>query len=657
MNVLSLDAGGTKGLFYLLFLEKMFKEKLPNQQPSSVFQLCVGSSIGAIVSALVACGKLDGPSGFHEVRSYLFGNIASFFGPKNARAPHLAPFYNGRGKQKALERLFGKTKMKDVTVPLCIVCCGLGGELRTFCSFRKKDHEVLVWKALDASSAAPVVFPPAVVVNQEFYFDGGVLYPNPVLIAYACARYIKSSQSEGDTGGEADRPLFSAETFAPNQARFNILSIGQQSGRTTVVRDSSVLSEMGIMMLYHLGNVPHLFSKNVFVHDLFVRGLLADSGRLVRIDTGLEYPTDTFDDAFVRHVHTLVEAKFQNHAGELELLLSRASEALSSRAPETRSSHFPSKFRVLSVDSIGPAALSSVLFLRSWVRSLRQQNSGLLSNQFDYFVGSGIGAVLAALVALGRLDKLDDYNDEEMDRLNSLLRTIAPAVPTDRIPLLRPYFAGRAKSEALRELFGDTRFSKLGSKKLSVVCSDLGGALRVFSSFCEADQNVPIRDALDASTATLLLFPPVAVFQDGAYVDGTGMVPDPVVLAFMYAYQLSQDKLQKCLPTEFLFGKPGNIRVVSIGRRHTDQQWFAKQPEFLQEFGLLVLFHTGAINCLGPGNNKVQHNLIRGLLQKPDHLTRIQLPDELDADGQLWKKYKNQINNTLDKQTQPQPSN
>jgi predicted acylesterase/phospholipase RssA len=92
--------------------------------------------------------------------------------------------YDGKAKTKALTKLFGDTKMSDLKVPVSLLTVKLseGGIPVAFTSRDSNADGVLVREVVDASSAAPIYFP-HVMINGEYYSDGGITNNDPIFLA------------------------------------------------------------------------------------------------------------------------------------------------------------------------------------------------------------------------------------------------------------------------------------------------------------------------------------------------------------------------------------------------------------------------------------------------------------------------------------------
>jgi len=194
-NVLCFDGGGTKAAFFFHLLEELGKEsddrKKINVQETA--DLLIGTSSGAIFAAALAC-KLFGTEVWKEHTKELSKFFARFFQDKNSGAFISSPLYRGSCKREVLFQIFGTKTLKETEIPLAVVCTELNCDHVVFSSWGTP--EVKIFEALDASSAAPICFPP-VIINSVPYMDGCVSNNNPVLSGYLEAvAYVKQSVSD-----------------------------------------------------------------------------------------------------------------------------------------------------------------------------------------------------------------------------------------------------------------------------------------------------------------------------------------------------------------------------------------------------------------------------------------------------------------------------
>jgi len=112
VKILSLDGGGTRGLFPATILNCIKEDT--GKQPYEIFDVIVGAATGGIISAALACG-LDTSE---MVDIYL--NRAGYLLPENKLRRIwnplnlFAPKYPNKNLKEVLEEKFGDKKLKDV---------------------------------------------------------------------------------------------------------------------------------------------------------------------------------------------------------------------------------------------------------------------------------------------------------------------------------------------------------------------------------------------------------------------------------------------------------------------------------------------------------------------------------------------------------------
>jgi patatin-like phospholipase len=174
---LSLDGGGSRGLFSLDLLTLMAKNeriKHPTQPFSSKFDIIVALSVGGIIGAAIAVGIFDDET----KRNNLISDGKQIFGAAGGN-PFLQPVYTGFEKATLLSKNFGKLKMKDCKVKLIIVCTTITFAPIFYKSWLPEHSELYLSEVLNATSAAPYFFPPA-YVGKSLFWDGGMYLNCPI---------------------------------------------------------------------------------------------------------------------------------------------------------------------------------------------------------------------------------------------------------------------------------------------------------------------------------------------------------------------------------------------------------------------------------------------------------------------------------------------
>lgn len=242
-RILSLDGGGSRGLFTLQILKKI-ESSLPLNPATATryslneyFDLMAGTSTGAIIATLIRWGySLD------EIEDFYVSKLPKIFDSRFRILPGLREVFMPDELKKELQGIFGVPEgFKDRKNPQCywtpgqaLPDCSMGSDrlqgylmivmMRsdTLSHWVQTNHpgapynstsrydcnlQIPLWQLIRASTAAPYYFPPQRVwfphkdgepaadaygnetTGRYFYFvDGGVTgYNNPAHIAYRMA--------------------------------------------------------------------------------------------------------------------------------------------------------------------------------------------------------------------------------------------------------------------------------------------------------------------------------------------------------------------------------------------------------------------------------------------------------------------------------------
>jgi len=152
-----LSGGGARGYTFIGVMEELMARDFEIVSIS-------GTSMGALIGALSACGKLDKYKEW--VMSLDFVDILKFLKP---------PFNKLDGEKiyNKIKELVGEYKIEELPVKFTAVATDLTKGKEVW--FQKGD----LWTAVKASSAIPGVFEP-VEINGRVLVDGGVLNLMPV---------------------------------------------------------------------------------------------------------------------------------------------------------------------------------------------------------------------------------------------------------------------------------------------------------------------------------------------------------------------------------------------------------------------------------------------------------------------------------------------
>jgi predicted acylesterase/phospholipase RssA len=166
-NILTIDGGGTAGFFSYGLLKQLWTKPV-------TIDLIVGVSIGAIVGALYATGKLADQHD-DSVRN----DIEALFQDRSSTSPWEEPIYKGATKREMLYRLFADMTLGEVEIDLAILTDRLLSTPVLFKSWDPRHCDLPLYQLLDATSAVPLFFPP-VYIHGEAYIDGGTVSTSPI---------------------------------------------------------------------------------------------------------------------------------------------------------------------------------------------------------------------------------------------------------------------------------------------------------------------------------------------------------------------------------------------------------------------------------------------------------------------------------------------
>eukprot|EP01130_Rhizamoeba_saxonica_P007050 TRINITY_DN2824_c0_g1_i1.p1 TRINITY_DN2824_c0_g1~~TRINITY_DN2824_c0_g1_i1.p1 ORF type:complete len:470 (+),score=123.52 TRINITY_DN2824_c0_g1_i1:64-1473(+) len=177
--VLCCDSGGVRGAATAQFLYHLENEL--GRPLREVFDMFVGSSTGAGICSSFIYGQTAA-----EVRENYSKEACSRAMPKNAIDSDILMLntskYDGRGKTDQLRDIFENTLMGDLDKELVITAYSLDKrKIHMFSSSRTP--YVKIAEAVDATTSAPIYFPP-IFVDNEWMIDGGVVASDPALVAF-----------------------------------------------------------------------------------------------------------------------------------------------------------------------------------------------------------------------------------------------------------------------------------------------------------------------------------------------------------------------------------------------------------------------------------------------------------------------------------------
>ncbi len=205
-RILALDGGGIRGALTLGYLQKIedVLRKQHNNDPnfrlSDYFDLIGGTSTGSIIASCLAIGM-----GVREIKTMYFELGGKIFAKKYKWwkifqiDDLIKAGYNEKPLEQELQKVFADITLGDprIKTGLCIVAKRADTNSvwplinhpagKYFSSSDGMNKDILLWKAVRASSAAPTYFLPQLIdvgggLNTAAFVDGGVsMANNPTL--------------------------------------------------------------------------------------------------------------------------------------------------------------------------------------------------------------------------------------------------------------------------------------------------------------------------------------------------------------------------------------------------------------------------------------------------------------------------------------------
>jgi patatin-like phospholipase/acyl hydrolase len=205
-KILALDGGGIRGaltLGYLKKIEDILKEKYPDKKDfrlSDYFDLIGGTSTGAIIASLLSLGKsVDEITDLYmDLGNKIFGKKRKWWNPLETYR-WLKANYDYEGMSEGLKLALGEDTTigsDKIKTGLCIVAKRADTNSiwpiinhprgKYYDGERSKNKDLLLWKVVRASTAAPTYFAPQLMDVSESqsaaFIDGGLsMANNPAL--------------------------------------------------------------------------------------------------------------------------------------------------------------------------------------------------------------------------------------------------------------------------------------------------------------------------------------------------------------------------------------------------------------------------------------------------------------------------------------------
>ena len=292
--LLSLDGGGVRGIFILkilLHIQSYLNSNGNSLKLHETFSLMVGTSVGAIIASFLAFGMFE----THNATELIVDNIADMFRNKNSDGPILEPLYNGRGKTHTIKKIFGERKLGDSLVPLVITTVRIrDGSALLFRSWDERTKDFLISDILDASTAAPIYFPP-VYIENELLVDGGVLANDPALVCMTAGLQLFPSSG------------------------FNLLSIGTSSSKQFKFEAKNIKT-MGILNMYTSGLIEILMGINSNIANMAIKEVIGDDS-FMRISSSMSGCMDDVSQDFLNNLVSTADSTWIEAGDKLLMFL------------------------------------------------------------------------------------------------------------------------------------------------------------------------------------------------------------------------------------------------------------------------------------------------------------------------------------------------
>lgn len=192
-QVLALSGGGYRGLFTARVLEHL--ETAASSRIKQHFQLCVGTSAGALIAAALA----------HGIAAQTVRECFQHHGPRIFRRDWTTPWrrlfhvpYGVEGLNLAMNTMFGRdrelldTPLATLPLPLILTAVGLRSHRAKILGGKGlgdgRHPKITLRQAILASAAAPTYFPAVCPPTDEALVDGGLVANAPELVALAYGR-------------------------------------------------------------------------------------------------------------------------------------------------------------------------------------------------------------------------------------------------------------------------------------------------------------------------------------------------------------------------------------------------------------------------------------------------------------------------------------
>ena len=265
MFILSLDGGGVRSVFEAYILQNLLRTL--NKPAHELFDAIIGVSAGAIVGGILAMGlNLDVETAKKQAKMVF------------ERSTHVSNAltgvkYSGTMKQRLLKQTFGNATLGDVKTKLMVLVSTMSGNPVVYSSTNPEHAELPLWQVIDASTSAPIYFPP-VHINGDFYMDGGVISNNPALLAIE-------------------------QEYTRHRNNIAVLSIGTSMNSDVYIADVRDAQDFGLIRWLSEGLISVMTKANHSLYENIIP-LLIGPGRYMRLTSRVVGDLDDTSDQMLR---------------------------------------------------------------------------------------------------------------------------------------------------------------------------------------------------------------------------------------------------------------------------------------------------------------------------------------------------------------------
>eukprot|EP01129_Flabellula_baltica_P008493 TRINITY_DN3382_c0_g1_i1.p1 TRINITY_DN3382_c0_g1~~TRINITY_DN3382_c0_g1_i1.p1 ORF type:complete len:460 (+),score=115.55 TRINITY_DN3382_c0_g1_i1:12-1391(+) len=194
--ILSLDGGGVRGIAAAQFLVRL-EEAMGGARVCDVFDMFAGVSTGSLIAAMYALGDVSATEVFETYSKDRLKRIM----PKSITDSVLGLMqseskYTGTQKTEVVNEIFGDKTLGDCKKGYMAIAYDITfRETKSFSNTHENDVHIKIADVVDASSAAPIYYPPK-MIDDHWYIDGGAVMNNPAMNAVVGAMRVWGRDTE-----------------------------------------------------------------------------------------------------------------------------------------------------------------------------------------------------------------------------------------------------------------------------------------------------------------------------------------------------------------------------------------------------------------------------------------------------------------------------